>query len=326
MKWATPGRCHAVKAFVIWLGGNYMHRIALALVMMLAIGSFSGAAHVAAQEEGLAELTAQYPEVQMIATDFAFDVPEQIESGFTLVTMVNEGIEPHHVQLMLLNEGVTMDDVEEAFGTSEAAVFGLGVFAGGPTPAMPGGTSEVVLDLEPGMYLALCFIESPDGLPHIAKGMVATFEVIEGENDATAPEAAGTVVMSDFIFELPEVIQAGPQFWEVVNEGPQPHEIVIWRLAEGVPAEDLIGMLGEEEAAHENGHDMEAMEATPELDMEGPMPFEPAGGMQGLSTGLTGWAVLDLQPGEYLALCFIPDPNTGQSHLALGMVEAFTVE
>jgi hypothetical protein len=58
----------------------------------------------------------------------------------------------------------------------------------------------------------------------------------------------------------------------------------------------------------------------------GPPPFEVVGGMQALATGMRGWAVLDLAPGNYLAICAVPDPASGQPHLALGMIASFTVE
>jgi hypothetical protein len=35
---------------------------------------------------------------------------------------------------------------------------------------------------------------------------------------------------------------------------------------------------------------------------------------------------LDLQPGEYVGLCFIPDPASGAPHVHLGMIAAFTVK
>ncbi len=45
--------------------------------------------------------------------------------------------------------------------------------------------------------------------------------------------------------------------------------------------------------------------------MEGPPPFEPVGGMQGLSVGGSGYLELDLSPGSYIASCDIPDPVSG---------------
>ena len=58
----------------------------------------------------------------------------------------------------------------------------------------------------------------------------------------------------------------------------------------------------------------------------GPPPFELAGAMQALAAEMRGWAVLDLEPGNYPAICAVPDPASGQPHAALGMVASFTVK
>jgi hypothetical protein len=34
---------------------------------------------------------------------------------------------------------------------------------------------------------------------------------------------------------------------------------------------------------------------------------------------------LDLAPGTYIALCFVPDEETGVPHALMGMVQVFTV-
>lgn len=54
-------------------------------------------------------------------------------------------------------------------------------------------------------------------------------------------------------------------------------------------------------------------------------PFEVIGGIQAMDSGKSGYAVLDLKPGTYVVVCFVPDPKTGKSHLELGMSKQFTV-
>jgi hypothetical protein len=54
-------------------------------------------------------------------------------------------------------------------------------------------------------------------------------------------------------------------------------------------------------------------------------PFTEIGGMQALASGLAGWLVLDLEPGEYVAVCFVPTAE-GVPHLMLGMIQGFTVQ
>jgi hypothetical protein len=48
------------------------------------------------------------------------------------------------------------------------------------------------------------------------------------------------------------------------------------------------------------------------------------GGPNGVDAGKSGSAIVDLEPGDYAAVCFIPDAK-GRSHASLGMFEKVTV-
>jgi hypothetical protein len=300
-----------------------MRRVFVLLVTLLVISLPVVGGTVKAQEATASPLTLEYPELRMVATDYAFELAGEIAGGLTLVTLQNDGTEVHHAQLMQLAEGVSVETLQTALGQSPDAIFGLGQFVGGPSIAAPGGETQVILDLEPGQYVALCFVESPDGVPHLAKGMVQAFEVAAGGTPTAAaePPATGTVVLRDFAFELPDQIAAGPQVWEVVNEGPQPHEIALLKLAPGVTPEQVMGIMEGPSASPEADHEMASPAAA-----AGAPPFAPAGGMQALASGLRGWTVLNLEPGDYLAICLVPDPASGQPHAELGMVASFSVE
>jgi uncharacterized cupredoxin-like copper-binding protein len=144
-------------------------------------------------------------------------------------------------------------------------------------------------------------------MPHLAKGMMAPMEVVQGSQPADIPEikADATIKLLDFSFALPAEVKAGKQVWKVVNEGKQVHEIAIIRLGEGKTMEDIAAF-------------MEAPHGTP--------PFADAGGFQAIDPGDMGWLTLDLQPGNYVALCYVPDPSTGHAHMEMGMVMPFTVK
>jgi hypothetical protein len=58
----------------------------------------------------------------------------------------------------------------------------------------------------------------------------------------------------------------------------------------------------------------------------GTPPFTNLGGFQALTPGQTGWLNLNLEPGEYAALCHVPDPASGHAHTQLGMVMPFSVK
>jgi len=55
-------------------------------------------------------------------------------------------------------------------------------------------------------------------------------------------------------------------------------------------------------------------------------PFEAAGGTAALGAGQTGWMDLNLPAGDYVTLCFVPDPATGKAHAEMGMMTPFSVK
>lgn len=245
-------------------------------------------------------------EILIKATDFSFEVPKEIEGGLVAVTMENDGAELHHLQLARLRDGVTLDQVQKVLAEGpDYALFPLVEWVGGPSIVPPGGRSQVIINLPEGQYLLLCFLPSSDGVPHFAKGMVVPLTVTASSADVSEPKADISVTLTDFAFTMPSQIRAGKQIWKVTNKGVQPHEIPIARLMPGKTLQDALRFL---------------------QTSEGAPPFEFVGGLQGIDPGRTGWAVFDLSPGEYIALCFVPDPASGKAHIELGMITAFTVK
>jgi hypothetical protein len=43
----------------------------------------------------------------------------------------------------------------------------------------PGQTAMplVLVDLQPGIYTVVCFVDVPEGVPHVMRGMIVEFEV-----------------------------------------------------------------------------------------------------------------------------------------------------
>jgi uncharacterized cupredoxin-like copper-binding protein len=247
------------------------------------------------------------PQIVIKGTEFAFDAPEQVNAGLVSVKFENNGQELHHAQLARLKDGNTLADLQAAFQESELAALAILEFVGGVAPIDPGKSGEVVLNLTEGTYVLLCFIPSSDGVPHLAKGMMKPMQVVAatGQGGAQAPTADMTVNLKDFAVEMPAEVSAGKHTWEIKNQGPQLHEMAVIKLAAGKTMDDV-------------GAWFQAP--------SGPPPFESVGGMQALDPGKSGWVTFDLQPGNYVALCGVPDPATGKSHDQLGMVMPFTVK
>jgi hypothetical protein len=192
-------------------------------------------------------------------------------------------------------------------------LFAIATVAGGPGVTAPGGTTDVTLELTAGEYILVCFVPSPDGMPHLAKGMRHWLTVTAPPTEAPEPPlAAGRVDMADFAFVEMPPMDSGRTVLEVTNSGTEPHEMAVLRL-EGVSLEQVLPMLAGPPPS----------EAAPP---PGPPPFRFVGGLQGIMPGGRAWVTLDLEPGDYALICFIPSPaNAGRPHVALGMARPFTV-
>ena len=156
------------------------------------------------------------------------------------INFTNTGQESHHAQFVRLNEGVTMEQFQGALQQAPEAAFTLVTFEGGPAPIGPGDSAEVVADLGAGQYVLLCFVPDPDGVPHLAKGMIRPVTVTAPSGDApSTPKADVVVKMADFSFaDAPAEIDAGKSTWRVENVGQQAHEMGVLRL-EGVSAAEF---------------------------------------------------------------------------------------
>lgn len=253
-----------------------------------------------------------YPTLDIVSVDYAFEIPASVAGGLTTVTIANQGADFHHAMLVKLNDGVTLDTLLAA--PSEAEMMQMGVSLGGPM-AGPGGTSAVTLDLLPGSYAVICVIPGPDGMPHFAMGMAAPLEVTAPADPVLdAPVADFRIDLMEMMFHgIEPEVAAGPATWEVANVGGQMHELILFKADEGLTGEQLLEIF------------LAPPSATPVAVPAGPPPFAMIGGVAPMSPKHTAWIDLEFEPGNYVALCMVPDPATGAPHGVLGMAMPFTV-
>lgn len=241
-------------------------------------------------------------EVKVGLADYSFDLPATLSAGPTEFVATNSGTEEHHMTLVKLKDGQTIKDVIAVLSGDVAKGLIENQLVAGPQAVAPGATQSMITDLEAGSYVALCAIPSPDHLPHAAKGMIKEFTV----SPATQPTSASgipdepRITLKDFTFELPEDFD-GQGTFRVQNAGANPHEIAFYRVADGTTYDDAVAII------------------TGAKQVSGPPPVTSAGGVTVISPGQVGGMVLDLQPGTYVALCFLPAPD-GQTHFQHGMV------
>jgi hypothetical protein len=244
--------------------------------------------------------------VTITATDYKLELPASIPAGVVALTLVNHGQELHQAQLVRLEDGKTAADFEAAMKRPGAPP-AWARFVGGPNAITPRQETTGTSALVPGHYVAVCLIPGPDEVPHVMKGMIQPYEVTPGPSAAAElPAAQDTVRLVDFAFELSHPLTPGRHAILVENAGPQPHELVLLRLAPGKTIQDFgtWATTGQ---------------------MKGPPPAMPLGGVGVMEEGGSGEFTVELTPGEYGLICFVPDAKDGKLHLMHGMIKQFKV-
>jgi hypothetical protein len=248
------------------------------------------------------------PVVTITATDFAFGAPDTIPAGLTTFRLLNPGREPHQAVIAGAPDR-TFAEIERALVAAEPKILDWLTFPVGAGAVGSGDSSIVTADIPPGNYLVLCYIPSPDGKPHVVKGMYRRLVVVPaaaaGAVRAAEPKADVTVTLSDYAFALSAALTAGTHTIRVENSGPQLHELTIERLEPGKTLADWQQWVAG------------GMRGTP--------PAEPAGGVTGPNKGQVAWLTITLTPGNYLLNCYVPDVKDGKPHFMHGMVKQITI-
>jgi plastocyanin len=257
-------------------------------------------APVASRAIGSATVMAAHV-VNITTTDYAFDMPATLPSGLTTMRLANKGKELHHVYLVKVPAGKSSKDILAWFK------------AGGPPPAWmkpvggrnaSAGITEFTSTREAGDYVAFCVIPSPDGTPHVMKGMITDLKVTPSANRSAAPTPTRTLTLKDYDFIFDKPLTSGTHVIAVKNSGPQPHEFFLAKLMPGkTPME--MAQFAEKPV--------------------GAPPGIPFGGITDILPGQTVYLTVDLPAGEYGIICFDPDVKDGKPHLAHGMIKQLSV-
>jgi hypothetical protein len=243
--------------------------------------------------------------VTFTAMDFSFDGPTEIPAGPTTLNLVSSGKEIHHMVLFQLAEGKTMDSLAAAM-KNPGPPPAWATMIGGPNAPTPGGTSNASLNLQPGNYAMVCFVDTPDKVPHMAKGMTRALTVTPVATTPNAVLATPThnVTLTEYAFTVDKPFTAGKQTVKVTNHGAEAHELEIIKMEPGKTLADF-------------GKWMESM--------AGPPPGAPIGGASPLVPHRDLQFDVDLTPGHYVMVCFVAAPDK-KMHLEKGMVMEFDIQ
>ncbi len=242
--------------------------------------------------------------VHVTGQDFKFDAPDVIPSGLTEFRFLNKGPSLHHMAIVKLSGGKTVEDLSAALSKPGPPPSWVRE-AGGPNAAAPGLESNATLTLEPGNYALICFVDL-GGTPHFVKGMVRPLRVVPAKGPgAQKPIADITATLVDYSFRLSSPIRPGTHTIRVHNAGPQHHEIQLVQLVPGASLADFMTWL---------------------QTMKGPPPGKALGGVAGLQPGASQYFSADFVAGNYVLICFLPDTKDGKPHFAHGMTQQIVVK
>jgi hypothetical protein len=281
-------------------------------VALIAFGGHLRDALAQATPAAGALATMGYPELVVNVTDDAI-TPESdsIPAGLVLLTVNNQTQGEVGAAVIQPAEGYTMEDLQNAAATptSEdefpAFFYTEAHIVGGPGSPAAGGTAQAVIELAEGDAVVFAEGNQPP----------AFITVTAAEGTAEPPQTTATIIEVDFAFGgVAETAPAGPQVWEVRNEGVQPHMLVLGKLPDGTTWDQVYQTVVGDPSA------------TPEAGQLGEDDLQYVGGVLLQSGGTTVYPMLDLEPGTYTLMCFVGDPNHGgMPHAMEGMIAMLEV-
>lgn len=118
-----------------------------------------------AGERGSATLPVASGEIRM--SDYTYDLPT-LAAGEHTLHVVNDGTEEHEIAVARIPDGMTFEAFMAAL-RPDAEPDAQPI--GGNGALSPGESNWWKVTLAPGTYAVLCWVPSPDGTPHVMKGM-----------------------------------------------------------------------------------------------------------------------------------------------------------
>lgn len=179
--------------------------------------------------------------LQVEAKDYSYDISGTAHAGLVTITFKNTGQYAHEMSLSKLKDGKTLADVKAAFAQPDGEVAAQALLENpeaelsGPATIGPNLSVTTTAKLGAGHYVVTCFLPGPDGMPHVAMGMLGEV-TIAGDNtsggNATAaapPNSAGTVEVTDAAITVPPSFAHGGTY-TVHNAGSKPHDFSVAKL------------------------------------------------------------------------------------------------
>lgn len=243
--------------------------------------------------------------IEVVGSDYAFQVPEHLPPGPTLFRFVNRGKVRHELNIFMLKRGITIQQYLERRKQNKPAqdlIDGpVGVlFADAADRSDAGLSTDLVAERD---YVAICiFTDQPTGPRHYEMGMYSLIRVRGPAVAQQPPARTDPVVGLDYAFTHPTTLSPGRHTLTFDNRGKVRHEMILMLLRKGITTDSLLVV------GRGNGDTDPLIEDAPGL-LTAPAGQKSFGRLE-----------VDLLPGrEYTLLCFFSDSVDAPPHVALGM-------
>ncbi len=289
-----------------------MNRVLLLIVLAVVTASAVGIVSTRAADN-LDRRLAGYPEFRFRLTAERIEAPAEVSAGRVLLIEESEGELAGHAFIFRVPDDVSDDELAAVLSSSVTAAeeapawFYQAWFVGNGDRATANRPAISLADLKPGRYVI--------GDPYRPPTDYAVFEAVAAATEssavAAAPQPDVAIDLFEMDFTIPDDIKAGRQVWQVTNSGAMLHEVAHPREPSGeTKAAEVEAVLAGGEAAFgaETTPAMRAAVHAIGLEWTG-WTLQLAGGVGVLSPQGMSWAQLDLAPGTYAAVCFIPGPD-----------------
>ncbi len=287
------------------------------LLMLLGLTSQGIAAQDASPATGASPATALLDALGYPALSVAYDgstitMPDTLDAGRYILDFSNSsGSEPQIATFLGATADHPVDEILTALQSVDPTQGPPPIYYQIKVSGLTVSGQQSAITLTAGDWL---FLVVGDNGPAIAQ-----FTVSGDLPEYDAIPDAVNVDLHEMAIDMPDTIPAGDHIWQVENTGSFVHFIEVMKTTGPITDAEVMNALALE---------MGTPEATPvESGSVGdPSTFTPALGSGDFSNGLTQLVEADLEPGTYVAFCFLSGPGDVGVHAMQGMYKIFTVE
>jgi uncharacterized cupredoxin-like copper-binding protein len=242
----------------------------------------------------------EYNVIRIEAHEFKFSMPDTIPAGYNVFRLINHGNLIHEGLIFrFTNDSFTIKSyIDSVTAGIDFPSFSLDL--GGPGMTTPYDSNEVIINLTPGKYGIVCWVDN-----HLMLGMNKEFFVTETRSESSKkPKEDLVLKLSDTAFTFSKLPLKGNNLIKVINVGTENHEVDFIKLFKEVTSKEYIKW---------------------KITRDGDPKGLPVGGTLDINPGYEIWLPMTFKEGKYLLTCVVPNKKSGKSHLEEGKFFEFEI-